>query len=60
MFTVKYQIADYAGTVTVNADENTDTETVIALAKKRLRQKAGDFPLGYQSWRVVKNSEESR
>jgi hypothetical protein len=34
---VKYQYADYSGKVTVYADEDDDTEVVIAKAWKKLR-----------------------
>lgn len=58
MFTVKYQLGTYAGTVTVNADENTDAETVIARAKQALERKAGPFPYPcYSSWKVVSRNE---
>jgi hypothetical protein len=51
--TVKYQIATYQGEITVNCDPNDDNEFIIAKAKQRLRAKAGEFPFGYQSWKVT-------
>lgn len=57
-FTVKYQLGTYAGTISVNADENDDSETVIARAKKALERKAGTLPYPcYESWRVVERRD---
>ena len=60
--TVRYQVGTYSGTVTVNCDENDDTDYVIAKAKKQLTQRSGPFPAGpiYQSWRVEKGSPDGR
>jgi len=53
--TVKYQIATYSGTIEVSYDPNDDDDddVIIAKAKKLLRQKAGSFPLGYQSFKII-------
>lgn len=56
--TVAYQIATYSGTVEVYFDdENTENDDIIARAKRQLRQRAGAFPLGMQSFRVVDRRE---
>jgi len=54
-YTVKYQIATYSGEVTVYFDENDDPETedIIAKAKRQLRHSTGEFPFGYESWKVL-------
>lgn len=51
---MRYQIATYSGEVTVNAEADADSDHIIALAKRKLRAEAGEFPFGYQSWRVVR------
>ena len=51
--TVKYQIATYSGIVEVNCNENDEQEYIIAKAKKMLKQKTGNFPLGYQSFKII-------
>ena len=51
---VKYQIATYSGTVTVNHDPDDDNKIIIAKAKKLLRQRSGDLPFGYQSFTILK------
>jgi hypothetical protein len=50
---VKYQVANYSGTFSVNCNKNDDDEIIIAKAKRNLRIKTGPFPLGYQSWKVI-------
>ena len=51
--TVKYQLATYSGVIEVSCDPNDDNDIIIAKAKKLLRQKAGSFPLGYQSFKIT-------
>lgn len=50
---VKYQVASYSGTVSVNCTENDDNDFIIAKAKNILRKQAGQFPFGNESWKVV-------
>ena len=51
---VEYQIATYSGTLTVNCEENEESETIIARAKRILIQRVGgSLPFGYESWKVV-------
>jgi len=54
--TVKYQIATYSGEVKVNCNENDEDEIVIAKAKQVLRNRAGGFPIGYESWKVIERN----
>jgi hypothetical protein len=56
--TVKYQIATYAGEIKVPCEENDEAEHIIAKAKRILINKYGPFPLGYESWRVIKREDE--
>lgn len=51
--TVKYQIATYNGEIEVNCDPGDDNEYIISVAKASLRRKAGHFPFGYESWKVI-------
>ena len=53
--TVKYQIGTYAGTVQVNCNPEDEAETIIARAKRILRNRAGSFPAGIynESWRIT-------
>ena len=57
--TVKYQYGTYSGTITVNADEDDDNETIIAKAKAQMRRK-GYFTLSmaYESYKVVGRERE--
>lgn len=57
LYSVRYFVADYSGTVMVNAADDADDAHVIALAKAKLQRQAGPFPSGpiYQSWRIVKS-----
>ncbi len=50
---VKYQIATYSGEIFVFCDESDENENIIAKAKRQLRKKAGEFPFGYESWKVI-------
>jgi hypothetical protein len=50
---VKYQIATYSGEIEVICDEAEDNEVIIAKAKRILKAKAGTFPFGYDSWKIV-------
>jgi hypothetical protein len=50
---VKYQIATYSGEVNVPCDPDDDNDVIIAKAKRILRNRAGSFPFGYESWKVV-------
>ena len=52
--TVKYQIATYQGEISVNCNENDDNEHIIAKAKRMLLNKVGSFPIGYESWKIIK------
>lgn len=52
LWRVKYQIATYSGTIEVYADDDTDKERVIALAKMKLSRASGPLPFGYQSFTV--------
>ncbi len=55
---LSYQIGTYHGTIEVMCDPDDDTDTVIAMAKAKLRRisPAGSYyPSGccYESWRLV-------
>jgi hypothetical protein len=51
--TVKYQVATYSGSVTVNCDENDDNEYIIAQAKRIVRERSGgSLPYGYERWEI--------
>lgn len=51
--TVKYQIATYAGEVTVNCEPDDEDEVIIARAKRQLENSTGSLPYGYQSLEVI-------
>ncbi len=53
LYTVRYHLATYEGTVEVFADEDADPTYVIAKAKDQLRRRSGPFPFGYESWKIV-------
>lgn len=55
-YTVSYQIGTYAGTIEVSADENDDTDVVIARAKAKVNRLYGPMPSGpvYESWQVLR------
>ncbi len=53
-YTVRYQVATYSGTVAVFADEDAETDTIIALAKRELARNA-PLPFGCQSFHVVRS-----
>lgn len=53
-WTVAYYVGTYSGEVTVTADENADSEHVIALARREVTRRAGgSLPFGAESWRIV-------
>lgn len=56
---VRYQIATYSGTVSVNANPDDENETIIAMARAQLRRRFGHFPFGVESWRVLDTNEAS-
>ena len=51
--TVKYQVATYAGEVTVNCEHNDEDEFIIARAKRQLVNRVGSLPYGCQSFKVT-------
>jgi len=51
---VKYQLATYSGTIRISCKENDEDKFIIAKAKKILRWKTGGFPLGSESWKIIK------
>ena len=52
--TLRYQVATYSGEITVLCHEDTDSDTVKALARGQLRRKAGgSLPLGYESYNEI-------
>lgn len=51
--TVKYQIATYSGEIDVPCDPDDDNDVIISRAKRILRRRAGEFPFGSESWKVV-------
>lgn len=55
---VKYQIATYSGEIRVPCDPEDDNDIIIAKAKRVLRNRAGEFPFGYQSWKVTDTYED--
>jgi hypothetical protein len=57
--TIKCQHGPYRGTVSVNADEHDDNETIIAKAKNILRRRGNlSLPMAYESFKIVKDEEE--
>lgn len=54
-YTVQYDIGTYSGTIRVVADENADSDHVLALAKRSLVRRAGPLPMGlyYQSFKIL-------
>jgi len=61
--TVKYQIATYSGTINVNCSEDDEDTQIVAKAKTRLRKQSGEFPFGYQSFKIISkesNHEDKR
>jgi len=58
--TVEYWVTTYHGTVDVSCDENEDSETVCARAKKKLeRLSGGSLPFGYQRFVEIKERRAS-
>jgi len=55
--TVKYQIATYLGTIDVSCEPDDDNEIIIAKTKQILRKKYGEFPLGYESFKITKTTK---
>jgi len=51
--TVKYQVATYAGEVTVSCEPDDEDEFIIARAKRQLINRTGSLPLGSESWKVI-------
>ena len=51
---VKYQLATYSGTIRISCKENDEDKFIIAKAKKILRWRTGGFPLGSESWKIIK------
>ncbi len=55
---LSYQVGTYRGTIEVTCDPDDDTDTVIAMAKAKLRRISPGgsyYPSGccYESWRLV-------
>ena len=50
---VKYRVATYEGEINVPCEMNDDDAMIIAKAKEMLKRQTGEFPLGYQSWKVI-------
>lgn len=51
VFSVSYSIGTYSGVVEVLADPSTETDAVIAKAKRILKARAGGtLPFGAESW----------
>ena len=50
--TVKYQIGQYSGTVTVNCNEDDDNDTIIAKAKRQLKN-YDTLGMAYRSYKVI-------
>lgn len=47
---VRYQVGTYSGEVQVGCDENDENETIIAKARRIVKQKSGgSLPLGYEN-----------
>ena len=56
---VRYSIGTYSGEVRVRCDPDDETDTVIATAKRIVRNHAGgSLPFGAESWREVERIEE--
>lgn len=53
MYTLDYKVGTYSGTVTVNAEEHDDNETIIARARRMLMQRSGGVPLGLNATSFV-------
>ena len=57
---VQYRIGTYTGEVRVFCDPDDETETVIATAKRIVRNRSGgSLPPGSESWKEVSREEES-
>lgn len=50
---VRYHIANYSGEIEVGCDPDDDNDVIIAKAKRYLRNRVGNFPFGYESWKVI-------
>ena len=50
---VKYQIATYSGEEIVYCDSNDENEYIIGKAKRQLKSKSGEFPFGYESFKII-------
>ena len=55
LVTVEYQYASYSGSVVVPADENDDTDMIVARAKHIMRRHM-TLPMAYESWKVQTNN----
>jgi hypothetical protein len=55
--TVKYQIATYSGTISVDCDPDDENDRVIAKAKQKLQRLYGPLPFGYESFKVIQRDE---
>lgn len=56
---VQYSVGTYTGEVRVMCDPDDETSTVIATAKRIVRNRAGgSLPFGAESWREVAREEE--
>jgi len=54
---VRYQVATYSGEEIVYCNANDETEHIVAKAKKQLKSKSGEFPFGYQSFKVIERED---
>lgn len=56
---VRYNVGTYTGEVRVRCDPDDETATVIATAKRIVRNRAGgSLPPGVESWREVSREDE--
>jgi hypothetical protein len=54
---VEYHIATYSGEEIVYCDSNDDNDFIISKAKNQLKRKAGVFPFGYQSFKIIERED---
>lgn len=54
---VKYQVATYSGTVSVECLPDDDNDYIIAKARQQLIRKTGPLPFGYESFKVTSRGE---
>jgi len=54
---VRYQIATYSGEEIVYCDANDDNDVIVSKCKRQLRASCGEFPFGYQSFKIIERED---